>query len=1070
MAFTSLATARRIADQPGEVTQVALALEDGLDVEPWLLDARTSVPDGVALASSGESLHLYRSQLDAFSSALGVLGAGLLLTAAFLIYLTLSMSVAERTRLYGTMRALGATRRQVRRVVYAEALAIGAAGTGLGLVLGVAVAAGLRAATDRLLSLFGDPGLVLTPWVFVVAGLVGLGVSLLSAMIPARRAARIEPAAAVNATTADEPLSRRRGQVALVTLGVGVGVLTTRDDLGSVLVGMVLLGVGAVRLVPYAIQPIARALAPLMARVSRVGGRVAVQHLMAERTRSANTLALVMLVMTMTVAIMAIYSSFTTSLDRQLRATFGDALSVKAASSFDQPFLDALAEVDGVAAVTPRGGATAAYVAPDGGATEVFVLAIDPATYFAVADFPFVEGSAQDAAGQLARSDSMILPAPAAERLQVHVGDVVSMLTIEGPRNFTVAAVAQLSNLPAEFVIGERSAALFNAGRTEDALVRVEAGADVEAVRDRIEEQLGDRATFIVVTADELRADTRGQIGGGINSFFLLLALAAVVGTFGLANTMAVAVSNRYREIGVLRAIGARRRHIRGMAVVEALTLAVAALVLALPLGLLLSATAAGDHSGAARRSVGALPHALVRGAGDGDRGRSGRSWRRGLAGSPGRPHRDRRRVEVRMSTSLKQRALTSAGNVVRYVPLDAAQMFSFVASPRVRADPWALYQRLHRRGPVRKGPYGIWLVASHAGITSVLRDAPTTVDESQAEGFNGGDTTSEFGQLISKTLLFTDPPDHSRLRRLVSRAFTPRTVERLREPVSDLVAEQLARLRPQGRADLIADFALPLPVAVICELLGLPQSERDRFIAWGRAIAPRFDIDLFRSEEVNRLGDEAATAMVAYFDDLLDHPERCHPEGLVPALVAAQDDDDRLDRMEVIALCALLLVAGFETTTNLIGNGVHSLLQQPDQMAAWRDDRVDSAPAVDELLRHDGPVQFTQRVLLDDHDLDGSVMGSHSLVALLIGAGNRDPNVFEDPDRLDLARDPNPHLALSTGIHHCLGAALARLEAEIAVPALLRAFPALSLDGRPTRRETFVLRGFTELPVRWRP
>jgi cytochrome P450 len=424
------------------------------------------------------------------------------------------------------------------------------------------------------------------------------------------------------------------------------------------------------------------------------------------------------------------------------------------------------------------------------------------------------------------------------------------------------------------------------------------------------------------------------------------------------------------------------------------------------------------------------------------------------------------------MSTPLKQRALATVGSVARHVPHDGAQIFAFVASPRVRSHPWALYQRLHRRGPIREGPYGIRIVASHAGITSVLRDAPTSVDETQAEGLSGTgeERESEFGKLIEKTLLFTDPPDHSRLRRLVSRSFTPRTVERLREPVAELVAKRLAELRARGRADLITDFALPFPVEVICELLGLPTSERDRFIAWGRALAPRFDIDLFRGEEVNRLGNEAAGAMVAYFDDLLDHPERCDHEGLVPALVAAQDDDDRLDRMEVIALCVLLLIAGFETTTNLIGNGIHSLLQHPDQLSAWRDDRVDPALAVDELLRHDGPVQFTQRVLLDDFELAGHILPARSLAALLVGAGNRDPKVFADPDRLDLSRSPNPHLAFSTGIHHCLGAALARLEAELAIPALLRELPDLALDGKPLWRQTFVLRGATSLPIRWAP
>jgi len=182
-----------------------------------------------------------------------------------------------------------------------------------------------------------------------------------------------------------------------------------------------------------------------------------------------------------------------------------------------------------------------------------------------------------------------VLPVPTAERLGVGRGGTVTMQTLAGSREFRVAAVAELSNLPAELIVGVRSAPLFGALSIEEILVRPEAGADPDVLRDRIEAELGDRATFLVVTADEYRADTRGQIGGGINSFFLLLALAAIVGTFGLANTMAVAVMARYREIGVLRAIGARRRHIRGMAVTEALTLAATALLLALPLGVLVS-------------------------------------------------------------------------------------------------------------------------------------------------------------------------------------------------------------------------------------------------------------------------------------------------------------------------------------------------------------------------------------------------------------------------------------------------------------------------------------------------
>lgn len=420
------------------------------------------------------------------------------------------------------------------------------------------------------------------------------------------------------------------------------------------------------------------------------------------------------------------------------------------------------------------------------------------------------------------------------------------------------------------------------------------------------------------------------------------------------------------------------------------------------------------------------------------------------------------------MMATRKERALAAAGSIARHLPLDQAQMFAFMASPKVRADPWALYQRLHRR-PIRPTRYGVWLVASHDGVTTVLRHPATTVDESQALGQESADRTKPFTVLMDRTLLFTDPPDHSRLRRLVSRSFTPRTVASLRQPIETVVEESLTRLRPAGSADLIREFALPLPVAVICELLGIPTAERPRFLEWARHLAPRMDISVFRDEEVERLGDHAATQLVAFLDELIQHPDRRDPDGLLTSLVAAEEDDDRLDRDEIIALCGLLLIAGFETTTNLIGNGVHTLLAQPDQLADLRDGNVDAATAIEELLRHDGPVQFTQRVLLEELDLDGQIIPPHSLVALLIGAANRDPLVFKHPDSLDLSRDPNPHLSFSSGIHHCLGAALARLEAQIAIPAILRQLPNLQLAAKPTQRNTFVLRGLTNLPIAWR-
>jgi putative ABC transport system permease protein len=588
VAFSSLATARRLHGQPEAITQVALALEAGIEPAAWIEENAGRAPEGTVLTDASEALRTFREQIGALSGAMTVLGGGLLLIAAFLIYLTLSMSVAERTRLYGTLRALGASRAQVRRVVYAEALFIGGVGTALGLLLGVLVAAGLRAATDRLLSLFGGPELVLTPWVFVVAAAVGLTMSLVSAMVPARRAARTDPAAAVRATHADPALPPVRRTFAAVMAVAGI-IVITRPGLTAVLVGMLLFGAGLVRLVPFLIQPIARALAPLVTRASRVGGRVAVQHLTAERTRSAYTLSLVMLVMTLAVVILSLHSSFTSSLDRQLRATIGEALTVEAAASFDDGFVTALAEVEGVAAVTAGRSATSSYVDRAGATVDVFVAAIDPATYFDVGGLLFTDGDRATTADALATQDAVVLPAPTADRLDLGRGDQLTLETLAGPRPFEVAAVAELSNLPAELIVGVRSAELFGAREIEEILVLPEVGVDPEALRHRIEAELSDTATFLVATAAEHRADTRSQIGGGINSFFLLLGLAAIVGTFGLANTMVVSVTARYREIGVLRAIGARRRHVRGIAITEALLLVAVALVLALPAGLLVS-------------------------------------------------------------------------------------------------------------------------------------------------------------------------------------------------------------------------------------------------------------------------------------------------------------------------------------------------------------------------------------------------------------------------------------------------------------------------------------------------
>jgi len=418
---------------------------------------------------------------------------------------------------------------------------------------------------------------------------------------------------------------------------------------------------------------------------------------------------------------------------------------------------------------------------------------------------------------------------------------------------------------------------------------------------------------------------------------------------------------------------------------------------------------------------------------------------------------------------SVKREALALVGRAAAKVPNDRAQLFAFVASPAVRSEPWALYRRLHERGPVRPTGYsGTWLVASHAGVSQTLRSPTASVDEAVA--FPDVERTSPFSTLIGASMLFRDPPDHTRLRRLVARAFTPRTVEQLRPRVEDLVHQRLSALRPMGSADLLQHLALPLPVAVICELLGVPERERSRFLRWAQHLAPRLDVDLFRDEERDRLGNIAAAELRTFLTELVEHADRRDADGLLSALVALEDDGDQLSRDEIVSMAALLLVAGFETTTNLIGNGVAALLDAPTQLARVRDADVEPSVAVDELLRFAGPVQFAQRILTEDLELGGHLIPARTLVALLVGAANRDPLVFDLPDQLDVGRRPNPHLSFSAGIHHCLGAALARLEAEIAVPAILRALPDLRLAAPLAWRPTFVLRGLLRLPVSWKP
>jgi cytochrome P450 len=316
----------------------------------------------------------------------------------------------------------------------------------------------------------------------------------------------------------------------------------------------------------------------------------------------------------------------------------------------------------------------------------------------------------------------------------------------------------------------------------------------------------------------------------------------------------------------------------------------------------------------------------------------------------------------------------------------------------------------------------------------------------------------------LSPSMLRTDPPDHTRLRGLVSKAFTPRTIETLRPRIEAIVSEQLDAVADAGHMDVIRELAYPLPVIVIAEMLGIPAVDREQFKRWSDEAVASFGVtrisDFVRSRN-------AFKELQAYFARVAEERRREPREDLLSALLAAEQEGEKLTLQEVFETCILLLVAGNETTTNLIGNGLLALLRHPEQLELLRKDPSLIAGAVEELLRYDSPVQATSRFVLEDVALNGNVVQAGQQVIALLGAANRDPEHFEDPDRLDVTRADNQHLSLSQGIHYCLGAPLARLESQVAFLALLERFPNLRLAiDTPQWGDNLILRGLKSLPV----
>jgi len=381
---------------------------------------------------------------------------------------------------------------------------------------------------------------------------------------------------------------------------------------------------------------------------------------------------------------------------------------------------------------------------------------------------------------------------------------------------------------------------------------------------------------------------------------------------------------------------------------------------------------------------------------------------------------------------------------------------------PAVVADPYPYYRLMRERDPVhRNNSIRAWFLTRHADVDELLRDDRFSSDGTQGERY----VPPPPGRgRPGRSMLVVDPPDHTRLRNLVSKAFTPRMVERLRPRIESITADLVEGLAGQPTADLISRFAYPLPVIVIAEMLGVPARDRAQFQEWSAVVVRGLDPFLDRATQDAVF--DARDALIGYLRGIIDERRREPADDLITAMIAARDKGDFLSEGELVAMCNLLLVAGHETTVNLIGGGTLALLRNRDQLERFRREPALARTAVEELLRYSPPVQWTGRVATVEMELGGRRIAPHQSVVGILAAANRDPEVFEEPDRLDIGRDPNPHVAFGRGIHFCLGAPLAKLEARIALPMLLERFPDLRLAGEPEPRPTWNLRGLARLPV----
>ena len=386
--------------------------------------------------------------------------------------------------------------------------------------------------------------------------------------------------------------------------------------------------------------------------------------------------------------------------------------------------------------------------------------------------------------------------------------------------------------------------------------------------------------------------------------------------------------------------------------------------------------------------------------------------------------------------------------------------------SDRTVQDPYPVYAALRARAPVHRSTLlNAWMFTRHADVDAILRDHRRFANDPR-RGTLKPRQRALLPPADEFTLLFIDPPDHTRLRALVSKAFTQRAVAALEPRLRADLGALLDGIAGDAAFDLMQAVARPLPVMAIAGMLGVPAGDRDRFAVWSAKRARMLEPTITARERA--AGVEAGKAFDAWFRPIIEQRSAAPRDDIVSALVQARDEGGRLSERETLNMLRLLVIAGNETTTNLIGNGMLALLRNPGQLRRLRDDPRLIPAAVDELLRFDSPVQTDFRRVVADCELNGFPLRARDNLVLSLGAANRDPAAFADPDRLDVGRSQGSHLAFGRGMHHCLGAALARLEGRIAFEMLLERFARIELlDERPRYRAGIVLRGLESLTVR---